>query len=428
MSFETSESFARETDRRDPLASFRGRFHRPRGRIYLDGNSLGLASREAVAELSRTLREWQTLGIGGWLEADPPWFTLGETLGALAAPLVGASSEEVVCSGTTTVDLHALVATFYRPEGRRRRILADCLNFPSDLYALAGQLKLRGLAAEHLLVLAESRDARTLDEAQLIARMDEEVALVLLPSVLYRSGQLLDLERLSRAARERDILIGLDCSHSVGAVPHRFDAWGVDFAFWCGYKYLNGGPGSPAFLYVNRRHFGAEPLLAGWWGYIKERQFAMDPEFRHEPSAAGWQISTPAVLSAAPLLGALRVIHDAGIERIRARSLELTGYLMFLVDNLLPQERTCLSIGTPREPGRRGGHVALEGPGWMWQVHQAIKARGIVPDYRPPGVIRLAPTALYTSFHEVWRTVRTIKTVLDRGEYRRYPLERTAVT
>jgi kynureninase len=422
MHLDLQDAIARDRD--DPLAAFRARFYLPPDRVYLDGNSLGLASRDAEAAVLEALDEWKELAIGGWLEARWPWFELGERLGALQAELVGAENDEVVLTGSTTVNLHALVATFFRPEGRRTKILADELNFPSDLYALASQLRLRGLDPSEHLVLAKSADGRTLDEADLIAAMTDEVALVLLPAVLYRSGQLLDVARLSAAARERGIPIGFDCSHSVGALPHELHGWGVDFAFWCTYKYLNGGPGAVGALFVHRRHLGTTPGLAGWWGSDKARQFDMDVEFTPAPTAGAWQIGTPPLLGAAALHGALAVTTEAGIGRIRAKSLDQTGYLMELVDARLA--RLGFAVGTPRQAERRGGHVALE-HGDAVRIARAMRARGVVPDFRPPNVIRLAPIALYTTYEELWRTVELIAGIVETGEHERFSAEREAV-
>jgi kynureninase len=429
--FDTGADCARRLDARDSLSAFRGHFHIPPDTIYLDGNSLGLLSRQAEASLKRVSEEWRELAIGGWLDAGTPWFTLAEHLGERAAALVGAGGEEVVCAGATTVNLHALLASFYAPEGRRTKILADALNFPSDIYALQGQLALRGLAPQENLVLvppASPGDQGLLDEETIIRFMSEEVAVALLPSVLYRSGQLLDMAALTREAHERGILIGFDCSHSTGVVPHRFDDWGVDFAFWCGYKYLNGGPGSAAFLYVNRRHFGRRPLLAGWFGSDKDVQFQMSLDFQPAAGAGRWQISSPPILSMAPLKGALEVTREAGIERIREKSLRLTDYLIFLADRLLPEADTGISVATPRDHSRRGGHVALSGDERMWRVYQALKARGVVADFRPPGILRLAPVPLYNSFREVHDTLLLLKQILDSREYEAFPDEKSAVT
>src|SRR5918994_3928622 len=292
----TGDSYARDLDARDPLASFRDRFYVPPDTIYLDGNSLGLLSRDAEAALLGALDDWKRLGVAGWLGAEPAWFSLGEELGARTAPLVGAEAEAVVVTGSTTVNLHNLVATFYRPAGERRQIVATALDFPSDVYALGSQIALKGGDPACDLVLVPSRDGRTVAEADIVAAMTDEVALVMLPSVLYRSGQLLDMAWLTAAAHERGITIGWDCAHSVGAVPHRFDDWGVDFAFWCSYKYLNAGPGAVGALYVDRRHWGKAPGLAGWWGYHKERQFDMVHAWEGAPAAGAWQIGTIPVL------------------------------------------------------------------------------------------------------------------------------------
>ncbi len=418
---------ARELDRQDPLRAFRRRFHVPREVIYLDGNSLGLLSRDAEAALEKALRSWRDLGIRGWLEADPPWFYLAETLGAQCADLVGAAPDEVVMSGTTTVNIHSLGATFYEPAGRRTKVVADELDFPTDIYALKSLIRLRGLDPAEHLVLVRSRDGRTLDEDAIAARFDDSVSLVFLPSVLYRSGQLLDMEFLTRRAREKGILIGFDCSHSVGAVPHEFDRWGVDFSLWCSYKYLNGGPGASAFLYVNRAHFDRGPALAGWFGSVKERQFDMSLEFEPARSAGGWQISSPSILSSAPLIGSLAIIREAGLGAIRQKSLQMTRFLIDMADGLLAPETYGFSVGTPREDARRGGHVALVHPEGL-RIAEALRGRGVVPDFRPPDMIRLAPVALYNTYTELWTLVRSLREIVASRAYERFPPERKAIT
>lgn len=416
---DATEANALALDEADPLARFRARFHVPPGLVYMDGNSLGLLCRDAEREVLAALDQWKTLAIAGWLAAEPPWFTLGEDLGALTAPLVGAEPAAVVVTGGTTVNLHALVATFYRPAGRRRRIVATALDFPSDIHALAAQVRLRGGDPATDLVLVPSRDGRTVDEADVVAALTDDVALALLPSVLYRSGQLLDIPRLAAAARERGVSMGFDCAHSVGAVPHRFDDWGVDWAFWCSYKYLNAGPGAVGGLYVNRRHWGASPGLAGWWGSEKSRQFDMDLDWRGAEGAGAWQIGTPPLLSAAPLRGALRLFAEAGPDALRAKSLALTGFLMDLLEATgLTAPPFSYAIGTPRPAARRGGHVAVEHAAGA-RVARALKARGIVPDFRAPNVVRLAPIPLYTSFHDVWRVVQALRDVVAGGEHLR---------
>lgn len=413
----TDEAHARDLDAVDPLSRFRQRFYLPPDTIYLDGNSLGLLSRDAEMEVLRTLDAWKRLGVDGWLKADPPWYWTGEMLGADMAPLVGGNPDEVVVTGSTTVNLHTLVATFYQPDGDRRKIVATSLDFPSDIYALQSQIRLRGGDPDHDLVTVDSADGRTIDEDDIIAAMTDEVALVLLPSVLYRSGQLLDIERLTAAAHDRGIVIGFDCCHSAGSVPHQFSAWGVDFAFWCSYKYLNAGPGSVAGLYVNRRHFDRDPGLAGWWGSNKARQFDMRHTFDGAGSAGAWQISTTPMLSTAPLAGSLRLVREAGLDNLRARSLAMTDYLIALLENSgLTGAPYNYRIGTPRDHARRGGHVAVEHDAGA-RIARALKRRGVVPDFRPPNVVRLAPIPLYTSYHDLWETAGHLRAIIDDGDY-----------
>jgi kynureninase len=406
-----------DLDAEDPLAHFRDRFYLLPDKIYMDGNSLGLMSKDSETAILTALEQWKTLGIDGWMSAEPSWFTLGEQLGAMMAPLVGAEPDEVVATGTTTVNQHALVATFYRPEGNRRKIVATELDFPSDIYALQSQILLHGGDPDGDLVRVPSRDGRTIDEADVIAAMTDDVALVLMPAVLYRSGQLLDIERIAKAARERGIVAGFDCAHSVGAVPHRFDDWDVDFAFWCSYKYLNSGPGSSGALYVNRRHFGTRPGLTGWWGYLKEKQFDMVHEWEGAPGAGAWQISTTPLFYGASMLGSLGIFEEAGIDQIRAKSLKMTNYLIELIEESgLTGPDYGYAIGSPREDDRRGGHVAVEHASAA-AIARALKQRGIIPDFRAPNVIRIAPIALYTTYEECWRTVQTLKEIIDAGEH-----------
>jgi kynureninase len=426
--FQLGEDFALQLDAEDPLASFRDRFYHIPGVIYMDGNSLGLMSRDAEETLQRVLNEWKHLGIGGWSGGRTPWITYAEHLGGMEAELVGAEPDEVVVCGGTTINLHTMVATFYRPEGTIRKILADELNFPSDLYALAAQIRLRGGAPDGDLMLVKSQDGRIIEEDDIIESMTDEVALVVLPSVYYRSGQLLDMGKLTKAVNDRSIPIGFDCSHSVGVVPHYLDKGGVDFAFWCNYKYLNGGPGATGSLYVNKRHFGSWPGLAGWFGNDRSTMFNMETRFDPAKTAAAWQIGTTTMLSTAPLEGSIMMILEAGIESIRRKSLRITAYLMFLVDELLSKPPYSFTVGTPREPERRGGHVAVEHPSEAFRVSEALKARGVLPDFRPPNVIRLAPIPLYTRYHDVWRVVQHLKAIIDNREYNRFSKERGVVT
>jgi kynureninase len=271
--------------------------------------------------------------------------------------------------------------------------------------------------------VVESSDGRTLSESAIVEGMTDEVALAVLPSVVYRSGQLLDMEAIAREGRSRGVIIGFDCSHSVGAVPHRLDEWGVGFAFWCSYKYLNGGPGASGALYLNRRHFGSSPGLAGWFGSRKDRQFAMSHRFEPAEGAGGLQVGTPHILSMAPLIGALEVVAEAGIEAIRRKSLELTGYLRAMVESELPE----FGFATPSEDHRRGGHLALVHREAS-RICKALLAEGVVPDHRPPDIVRMAPVALYTRFEDCRIAIDRLRSIMERRSYQDYPTDRGLIT
>ncbi|MCC3358595.1 kynureninase [Bacillus sp. REN16] len=415
---------ARKLDREDPLAMYRGEFYLQPNTIYMDGNSLGLLSKRAEQSLLHSLEDWKEFGIDGWTKGRQPWFYMSEKASEQLAPLVGAFPEEVIVTGSTTVNLHQLVATFYQPKGKRTKIVADELNFPSDIYALQSQLRIHGLNPDDHLIRVKSRDGRYLAEDDIIETMTDEVALVILPSILYRSGQILDMKYLTAEAHKRGILIGFDGCHSVGAIPHSFSEWEVDFAFWCNYKHLNGGPGAVACLYVNRKHFSVLPGLAGWFGSNKEKQFDMEHSFLPADGAGAFQIGTPHVLSLAPLLGSLEIFTEAGIEQIRTKSLLLTNFLIELIDTELAGFG--FTIGTPREYPVRGGHVGLEHKEAA-RICKALKENGVIPDFRAPNMIRLAPVPLYNSFEDVWNVVQMLKTIMDEKQYVKFSNERDVI-
>ncbi|MYL34573.1 kynureninase [Pontibacillus yanchengensis] len=421
---DVSKEYAEELDRQDDLAHFRDEFYIQPGTIYMDGNSLGLLSKRAEQTLMEVLDSWKHFGINGWMQGDHPWYYLSENLGKMSAPLVGGKPEEVIVSGSTTTNLHQLVSTFYQPIGTKTKILADELNFPSDIYALQSQLRLQGFDPNEHLVQVQTRDGREISEEDIIEAMAEDVALIVLPTVLYRSGQLLDIARLTEEAHSRGIVIGFDGCHSVGAIPHKFHEWGVDFAYWCNYKYLNNGPGGVAALFVHEDHFGKTPGLAGWFGSDKEKQFDMSHTFNPAGTAGAYQIGTPHVLSIAPLIGSLQLFEEASIERVRNKSLRATQYMMDLIEHELKPYG--FVIGNPTEDHRRGGHVCLEHPEAA-RICKTLKEHGVVPDFRAPNVIRLAPVALYNTFVEVWETIQILTRIMDEALYEKHPNERDII-
>lgn len=415
---------AKELDRMDPVASIRDRFYLNENELYMDGNSLGLMSVDADESLHATLEDWRKLGIRGWTEAENSWYYMSQEIAEIQAPLMGALPQELTVHSSTTMNLHLLLATFYKPEGERRKIVVDALNFPTDLYAVRSHMEQMGISVEENLIIVSSEDGQTLDENRIIEAMDHTTALVLMPGVLYRSGQLLDMERLIKAAHEAGAVIGLDLSHSAGAVKHALHSWGADFAFWCNYKYFNGGPGAAASLFVHERHLEKGPALAGWFGYRKDKQFDLALDFEPSSTASAWEIGTPHVMSMATLKGSLGHFSAMGMDALREKSLKLTEALMQLIDARLGKYG--YSVGTPREAHRRGGHVALV-HSEAASINEAMKASGIIPDYREPNVIRLAPVPLYTRYADIVELVDRIEEIMRSASYKKYENKRGTV-
>ncbi|WP_398293778.1 kynureninase [Sporosarcina aquimarina] len=417
-------TYAQELEQCYAAASRRDEFYVQEDVIYFDGNSLGLLSKRAENSLLAILDSWKTHGIDGWMQGDRPWFNLSEELGASMAPLIGAQPEEVIVTGSTTSNLHQLLATFFKPSKDRTKILADELNFPTDIYAIQSQLKLHGLDPAEHLIRVKSKDGQTLQTEDIIEAMTDDVAIVILSGVLYRSGQVLDMKKVTEAAHARGTLVGFDLCHSIGSIPHSLDDWNVDFAFWCNYKHLNGGPGATGGIYVNRQHFGVSPGLAGWFGSAKDRQFDMEHTFTPAEGAGALQMGTPHLLSSAPLIGSLELMNEVGMEAIRDRSLALTGYLQELIETELADYG--FVVTSPKSEVERGGHV--------FAVHKeaarickALKANGVIPDYRTPNGIRLAPVALYNTFEEVLETVNILKCIMEEEQYKQFQNKREVV-
>jgi kynureninase len=408
---------AARLDADDPLRGFRSEFFLTPGRIYMDGNSLGLLSRPAERALYDMLESWKSLGIDGWMGGEHPWYHLSESLGAMAAPLIGAQVKETLITGSTSVNLHQILATFFKPEGTRTKILIEEAAFPTDAYAAKSHLTLHGLDPSKHLAVVPSAGGTRLDEDAVIAAMTQEVAIAVLPVVLYRTGQLLNTRRLAKAAHERGIKICFDACHSFGAMPHAWHDEEIDFGIFCTYKHSNGGPGAVAGLFVHEKHLGTGPGLAGWFASRKDRQFDMSNDFTAAAEAGAYQIGTPHVLSMAPLIGALDQIQRAGIDRIRAKSLALTDFMLEWIDAELAE--LGFTVATPRAEESRGAHIALrhaEAP----RICKALKDAGVIPDFRPPDIVRLSPAPLYTSFRDVMEAVRILRSIVQQKAYLMY--------
>lgn len=425
MNFESGLEYAKTLDRQDPLRAFRDRFYMLEGnKIYMDGNSLGLASKDAEKALLKMFDVWKREGILMWNIENSRYFHYAKVLGGRLAKLINADENEVIVTGNTTINVHQLIATFWKPTKERYKIIVDDLNFPTDRYAVDSQVLLKGMKVEEVVKVVKSRDGILISEEDMIDAMTEDVALVFLPSVLYRSAQLIDMERLAAEAHKRGIIIGFDLCHSIGGVPHDFKKIDPDFALWCNYKYLSAGPGAIAGLYVNKKHFGKPVGLAGWFGNRDETQFQLLHKFEQAPDATAWQTGTPSHFSMAPLEGVLNIYDEAGFDKIRAKSLNLTAYLMYLIDTRLAKYG--YATNNPRDDKKRGGHVALVHEE-AYRICIALKSHNVVPDYREPNVIRLAPIALYNSYEDAYRLVDALEEIAQNKEWEKHSKERDLV-
>jgi kynureninase len=365
--------------------------------------------RDVRSAIEQELDDWASLGVEAHLKAKTPWYTYHQTVREPAARLVGAQPNEVICMNSLTVNLHLMMATFYRPTAGRFKVLMEDPAFPSDTYAVKTQIRHHGYDTQNALVLARTREnestVRTEDIIGLIERHRDELALVLIGAVNFFTGQFFDIPAITAAARKHGIVVGMDLAHAVGNLPLQMHDWNVDFAVWCSYKYLNAGPGAVAGAFVHERHASntSLPRFAGWFGNDPNTRFRMqlEPEFIPVPTADGWQVSNPPILAMAPLRTSLGMFDEAGgMQPLRSKSLRLTGYLEFLLDQAGAKR---FSIITPSDPDARGCQLSIlvhENPK---ETFQKIEAAGAICDFREPNVIRAAPTPLYNTFHEIWR-------------------------
>jgi kynureninase len=413
MEFSAEENFARQLDAEDPLGSFREKFHLPPGKngeplIYFAGNSLGLMPKTARKIVEQELDDWAGLGVDAHLEARTPWYSYHENLREPMGRIVGAKAIEVICMNSLTVNIHLMMATFYRPTKARSKILMEDPAFPSDTYAIKTQIRQHGPDPKEALVLARPRDGeatvRTQDIVDLIDKNRDSLAVVLLAGVNFFTGQFFDIATITAAAQKHGIIVGIDLAHAVGNVPLSMHDWNVDFAVWCSYKYLNSGPGAVAGAFIHERHATNTelPRLAGWFGNDPNTRFRMqlEPEFIPVASADGWQISNPPIFSMAPLLASLAIFDEAGgIQPLREKSKKLTGYLEFLLERAGSNRFTII---TPDDPEARGCQLSILAHQNPKELHKKLEASGVKADFREPNVIRAAPTPLYNSFHDVW--------------------------
>ncbi|KAJ2726133.1 Kynureninase (L-kynurenine hydrolase) [Coemansia sp. Benny D115] len=428
-----TEAFAQMMDARDPLRALRSEFEIPTAgdvsgsdskepSTYLCGNSLGLLPRRAREAVSEELNEWGRVGVVGHHRhsqgQDRAWIGCRDRVAQLMAPLVGADAQEVGLMGSLTVTLHVLLAAFYQPSGRRTKLLLEDHAFPSDHYVAESQAELHGLDPASTLVLLTPRTGehtlRTEDILRTIDEQGDEIAVLMLSGIQYFTGQLFDIARITEAAHARGCVVGWDLAHAAGNVPLQLHDWGVDFASWCTYKYMNSGPGGIAGFFVHQRH-GAHARLRGWWGHDPSTRFNMTNRFEPAVGAAGYELSNTPVLLAAALRGSLEVFAMTSIGALRAKSELLTAYLEHLLYERIGANR--LQIITPRDPTFRGAQLSvLLKDGVLESVVAALEAAGVVCDERKPNVIRIAPAPLYNGFCDVWRCVDVMRRAIVTGD------------
>jgi len=415
MPFEHSLAFAQNLDSQDFLAAFANQFHIPTQEngqkfLYFTGNSLGLQPVQARTLLNEELDNWAKWGVEGHVRGNRPWVSYHEQLTKGLAYLTGALESEVVAMNSLTVNLHLLMVSFYKPSGKRKKILIEHKAFPSDIYAVQSQIQFHGGNPETDLLTLPTTDGfawvSTEQILETIEKNKDEIALLLLGAVNYYSGQVFDIEKITKFAQERDIVVGWDLAHAMGNIPLQLHDWNVDFAAWCGYKYLNGGPGAISGIFVHENHLNNPELnrFEGWWGTNKKERFKMADQFDAIPTAEAWQCSNPPIFAMTPLIASLELFMQAGKEKLSEKSSKLTGFLRFLLSS-----NPNIEILTPESTV--GCQLSLRMKANGKKIFDSLEPNGIIADWREPDVIRVAPVPLYNSFTDVWYLSEALKTL-----------------
>lgn len=418
--YENNLDFAKKLDSQDKLAKYRGEFHFPTNDageplLYFTGNSLGLMPKHTQEAVQVELDDWKKYGVEAHFMGRNPWKDYHEFVTDSLAKLVGAKTDEVVAMGTLTSNLNSLLVSFYRPSSKRNKIMIEGTAFPSDIYSVASHITLHGLNPDDCLIKLYPKEGankiETSDILQAIEDNKDTLAVVMLGAVNYYSGQYFDLKSITAKAHEYGIYAGFDLAHTIGNVKPELHDWDVDFAMWCTYKYLNSGPGATAGIFVHNKF--AErfdiPRLAGWWGHDKADRFKMGSEFKPMRGAEGWQNSNPAILPLACLKASLSIFDEVGIENLREKSLLLTGYLEYLLNDL---NNSAIEIITPKEANERGCQISIRVKNANKELFNELTKKGVISDWREPDVVRVAPVPLYNSFEDVFRFVEILKSCL----------------
>lgn len=418
--FETAKSFAETLDEQDSLNKFRNYFYipkQPNGSevLYFTGNSLGLQPKTTRSFIEQELKDWETFGVEGHFHAKNPWMPYHEFLTQQMAEVVGAKPLETVVMNSLTVNLHLLMVSFYRPNGKRKKIVIEKNAFPSDQYAVQSQIKFHQNSDSDLIELTPrdgEKTLRTEDIEKTLRENGDEIALILLGGVNYYTGQAFDIPKITEIGHEIGAVVGFDLAHAAGNLLLKLHEWNVDFAAWCSYKYLNSGPGGIAGVFVHEKHDESFdlPRFAGWWGHDKETRFLMDDKFIPIKGAEGWQLSNPPIFQLASLRASLEIFHKAGMENLVGKSKKLTNYLEFLL-NEIKDER--IEIITPNNEQQRGCQLSIRVKNADKSLFKAISEKGVIADWREPDVIRVAPVPLYNSFSDCWKFVEILRECLQ---------------
>ncbi|MFT5997561.1 MAG: kynureninase [Neolewinella sp.] len=418
--FQNNLAFARKMDELDELRAYRSEFHIPvqdngQPYVYLCGNSLGLQPKATEGYLLQELKDWKNLGVEGHFHAKNPWMPYHEFLTEAMARVVGAKPNEVVVMNTLTVNLHLMMVSFYRPDGRRKKIIIEADAFPSDKYAVESQIRFHGLSPEDCLIELKARPGevclRQGDILEVIDTQGEEVALILLGNTNYYTGQFFDMKTISAHGHSKGCMVGFDCAHGAGNVPLNLHDSGCDFAVWCNYKYLNSGPGGMGGAFVHERHGDRQdmPRFEGWWGHNKETRFKMRDAFDPTPGTDAWQLSNPPILAMVSVWSALKIADEIGMEKLRKKALSLTGYLEYLVNTLGDD---VINIVTPADPAQRGSQLSIQVKSADKKLFDKITEDGVIADWREPDVIRVAPVPTYNSYEDVYNFYTILKSAV----------------
>lgn len=424
MQFENTLAFAQRLDEQDSLRSYRDKFlfpqHEGRNVLYFTGNSLGLQPKGVKEALIQECDDWGKFGVEGHFEAKNPWYSYHENFTKGAAKLVGAKENEVVMMNQLTVNLQLLLASFYKPEGKRKKILFECKPFPSDQYAFETHARFHGLNPDEVLVEMQPRQGEVLlrleDILSKIEELGDELALVCFGAVNYFTGQFFELEKITKAAHAVGAKCGFDLAHCAGNLPLKLHEWDVDFACWCTYKYLNSGPGSVGGVFIREKHVTDKNInrLAGWWGHNKTTRFQMLPGFDPMPTAESWQLSNAPVFNMVAHRVSLDIFTEVGMDTLREKSIQLTGYLEFVLQEVQKNTGQSLVVLTPKNAEERGAQLSIVVDGKNKSIVKSLAAEGIVVDWREPNVVRMAPVPLYNSFEDIFSFGQTFSRILTQ--------------